>query len=65
MLSGNLAAISASAAEWEPATEEADGVYAAPKADLSAAKGAILAIGLEGAAVLCLYGIWQLARFVR
>lgn len=45
-----------------PSTQEAGNLYVSPKAALSCAKGALTALGLETAAVLCLYGIWQLWR---
>jgi hypothetical protein len=42
--------------------ELAQGLKISRKAALGGARGAMTAIGLEAAVVLCCYGIWQLCR---
>ena len=43
-------------------TELSQGLKVSRKAALGGARGALTAIGLEAAVVLCCYGIWQLCR---
>jgi hypothetical protein len=66
-LSGNLAALAAAVPDCDPSafTREADGLYVSTRIGLSGAKGALLAIGLEAAAALCLFAAWQLWRIFR
>lgn len=46
-------------------TQDADGVTVSRRQALGCAKGALLAVGVEAAAALSLFGIWQLLRFLR
>jgi hypothetical protein len=45
--------------------EEKDGLYIPTAKGLSGARGAMMAIGIEGAAALGLYGMWQLWHLFR
>ena len=45
--------------------EEADNVYVSNTDALRGARGAIMAIGIEITAAVCLYGIWQLWHIFR
>lgn len=41
-------------------TKEADHLSISPADGLKGAKAAMMAIGLEAVAVLCLYGMWEI-----
>jgi hypothetical protein len=47
------------------ATEESDDLYVSHSDALGGARGAIMAIGIEITAAVCIYGIWQLWHIFR
>jgi len=46
-------------------TQEADGLSVSTRQAVGCVKGAMLVVGVEAAATLTLFGIWQLWRFLR
>jgi hypothetical protein len=56
----------AEAVLWDPPTftDEGDGLYISPEVNRRGARGAMVALGLEAAAVLACVGVWMLVRMV-